>query len=485
MQALEILRQITAGTPYEGKLFLVGGIVRDQLLFGSHGEDIDIVLEGEAAELAGFLHTTGITDHAPVTYPQYGTAMVSVAGTKVEIVGARSESYERGSRKPATCRGTLEEDIYRRDFTINTLTRNLHTGEIGDITGRGLADLKAGIIRTPLDPVATFDDDPLRMMRAVKFACRLNFQIEANTLAGLKTRAARLAIISAERIRDEFTKVIMDPNVRRGMELLRETGLLEQFAPELAQTYGVTQNDYHIHDVWYHSLGVIDTIPPERGVALRLAGLLHDIGKPATRSVDAQGRVHFYEHQKVGAQMASELMRKLRFSNSETAEVEFLILHHLRVGEYDEEWTDTAVRRLLRECGDRLEDLITLTEADKSASNLDMPSVDIAALRARIERVQADLAGGIRSPLDGRAIMEITGIKQGAMIGAAKAFLENKVVEGVLRPDDEEKAVEMVKSEFGQNGQTPPLPSRARGGSDTGKPSPRRGGLGEVDEREE
>jgi poly(A) polymerase len=167
--------------------------------------------------------------------------------------------------------------------------------------------------------------------------------------------------------------------------------------------------------------------------------------------VDAGGRVHFYEHQKVGAEMASAFMRRLRFSNSEIAEVEFLVLRHLRVGEYDDGWTDTAVRRLLRECGDHLEDLIALTEADKAASNLDMPGVDIQALRARIDRVQADLVGGIRSPLSGKEIMEITGIQQGSAIGKAKSFLENKVVEGVLRSDDKAKAVEMVKSEFLQN----------------------------------
>lgn len=449
-QVLEALRRATEGTAYEGRLYLVGGIVRDRFRFqGSQreGGDVDIVLEGDAGELASFLHERGLAEHAPAIFPRFGTAMVSVLGRQVELVGARKESYERNSRKPATEPGDLSEDVLRRDFTVNTLLENLHTGEVLDLTGQGLDDIRRRIIRTPRDPRVTFDDDPLRMLRAVRFAATLEFKIDPDTYSAIREMAPRISIVSVERIRDEFVKILMRPNVS-GLEMLRDTGLLDQFAPELSELHGVTQNVYHLYDVWEHTLKTVESTPPQSGINMRLAALLHDIGKPSTRSVDENGAVHFYKHQCVGAEMARGILNRLKFPNAIIERVAFLISMHLRVGEYDEQWSDSAVRRLIRDAGERLEDLILLTQADKASSNPAMPSVDLEALRRRIATVRAQLAGRITSPLDGREIAAILGVGPGPEIGRAKAYLESEIIEGSLLPGDKAAAAELLQRRY-------------------------------------
>lgn len=449
--AIDKLKAATTATVYEGRLYLVGGIVRDRHLTDQPDEDIDIVLEGDAAELADFLYKVGVADHPPVTYPRFGTAMVSVDGRPIELVGARKESYDPTSRKPATVPGTLLDDVIRRDFTINTLLENLHTGEVLDLTGRGFADLSNRLIRTPRDPIATFDDDPLRMLRAIRFATRLEFTIDPATYEAIKARAVRLSIISAERIRAEFEKILACPNASVGLEMLRETGLLDQFAPELAAMHGVTQNIHHIYDVWTHTLKTLESLPPDSGIILKLAALLHDVGKPETRSVDEQGTVHFYRHEIVGAEIARHMLRRLRFSNATISEVALLIGMHLRVGEYSGNWSDAAVRRLIRDAGEHLDDLVTLTIADKAASNPAMPHVDIEAFRAHVKRVRDQLAGQrIRSPLSGREIMELLGLEPGPDIGAMKAFLESQIVEGNLLAGDKAAAADLLLRKYGK-----------------------------------
>ncbi len=421
-RAIEILRRATKASVYEGRLYLVGGIVRDKLLHKPPEEDIDIVLEGDAAELAAFLHDKKAAGSRPVIFARFGTAMIMVAGKQVELVGARVESYDAASRKPSTSPGTLLDDVLRRDFTINTLLENLHTGEILDLTGQAMSDLRDKIIRTPRKPLETFDDDPLRMLRAVRFAARLGFTIHPETRLALCDRAPRLGIVSGERIREEFVKILMTPRAAQAIESLRETGLLDIFAPEIVAMYGVGQNVYHIYDVWTHTMKVLEAIPIERGIALRLAALTHDIGKPRTRSVDETG-VHFYSHQAVGAEMSRRLMRRLKFSSSEIDEVAYLVSMHLRVGEYSRQWSDTGVRRLIRDTGERLEDLIVLTRADKAASNPAMPSVDLGALRVHIDKVREKLAGRkIASPLDGKEIIESAGHCSGAASGPNKGL---------------------------------------------------------------
>ncbi|MDO8587867.1 MAG: HDIG domain-containing protein [Armatimonadota bacterium] len=450
MRTLDRIREATKSSEYEGRLYLVGGIVRDKILGLPEEQDIDIVLEGDAAALAEFLHDKGLTEHFPVVYPRFGTAMVSLNGRKVELVSARTEKYEPESRKPDVQLASLRDDALRRDFTINTLLENLHTGEVIDVLGTALSDLKNRTIRTPTDPVSTFAEDPLRMLRAVRFAARFGFTIDRDALEAIRQEGDRLSIVSGERIRDELIKILASQGAITGLELLRETGLLRRFAPEIDRMSGVTQNIYHVYDCWTHTLKALEALPPDASLRLRLATLFHDIGKPDTRTVDEAGNVHFYSHQTAGVEIARRVMRRLRFSNDEIGYVAPMIHMHLRVGEYDDEWSDAAVRRLIRDVGDMLDDLIELTRVDKAASNLEMPSVDLEALRRRIAQVESGLAAAeIRSPLNGHEIMQVLGVKPGPVLREAKDFLTNEVIEGRLRPGDKAEAERLLKERFG------------------------------------
>jgi poly(A) polymerase len=258
-----------------------------------------------------------------------------------------------------------------------------------------------------------------------------------------------LSIVSAERIKDEFVKILMSDNASKGLEMLRETGLLDQFAPELSSMWGITQNIYHIYDVWTHTLKALEHVPPECGLTLRLTALLHDSGKPKTRSVDDSGNVHFYNHQVVSAEIAKTVLQRLKFSNSVVDKVAHLINMHLRVGEYNSCWSDAAVRRLLRETGDDLQDLILFTRADKAAANPDMPSVDLEALNNHIMKVEAALKGQrIESPLDGREIIELLEIEPGPRVGLMKNFLEEQIINGTLLPGDKVGAANLLSKKY-------------------------------------
>lgn len=452
IEVIESLREATSGTDYEGRLYLVGGIVRDRILGLPTEEDIDIVLEGDASQLADFLFDAGITDHKPVVFPRFGTAMVTISGHQVELVSARSESYASDSRKPEVAPATLQEDVFRRDFTINTLLENLHTAERLDLTGQGLCDLEKGIIRTPTNPLVTFEDDPLRMLRAVRFAARFGFHIDEETYSAIEQRSFRLGIISKERIRDEFTKMLMAKNSAIAIEMLRTTGLLGQFASELVEMHGVTQNVYHIYDIWTHTIKTIESLPDDADLCLRLAAVFHDIGKPATRTVDEKGQVHFYTHQAIGAEKTKKILTRLRFPNEIVARVTKIIFMHLRVGEFDEEWSDGAIRRLLRDAGSDLDALIELTRADRSAANPEYPSADLNELQKRIKEVMEKLdIEAIRSPLNGFEIMELLSIPEGPLLREVKDFLVNEIIEDRLALEDKEHAKQLVIQQWGEN----------------------------------
>ena len=310
--------------------------MRDRVLGKpSAKEDIDLVLEGDALALARFFRERGAADFEPVVYPNYGTAMIVVKGHPVEMVTARIESYATDSRKPESVRpGTLAEDATRRDFTINTLLQNLHTGEIVDPLGRAYADLEAGILRTPTDPKVTFEDDPLRMLRAVRFAARFGFAVEPFTWKALRQSAPRLSIISKERIREEFSKTLLTDRAPLGLNLLKDSGLLAEFAPELAAMVGVTQNEFHAYPVWEHTLIALGNLNADASLTLRLATLLHDVGKPPTKAVGDDGKVHFYGHAERGAEIARRFLSRLKYPNDVIAAVSTLVAQHMRIGDY-------------------------------------------------------------------------------------------------------------------------------------------------------
>ena len=459
-RALERLRNGLLGTPYEGMVYLVGGYVRDKLLGRPLPSDVDLVLEGDALELAQFLYERGVADHPPVTYPRFGTAMVHIGGLMVELVTARAESYHDTSRKPAEVQpATLYEDALRRDFTVNTLLENLHTGEIVDPLGTGLTDLQAKRLRTPRDPRETFYEDPLRMLRAVRFAVQLDFTLDPVAVQAIREQAERLKIVSIERIQAEFTRLMDSPPAAAGLQMLLEVGLLAQFAEPLLPMVGCTQNDYHLYDVWEHSLQTVQHIDPI-GLTipaweLRLAALLHDVGKPTTRTVGEDGTIHFYEHDRVGAEIARAWLRTLRYSNETIKRITTLVRLHMRPGFYTPQWRDAAVRRLIRDAGDLLEPLLRLVEADIQAQRHDVIHADIAALRQRIAQVQATQpATHWRSPLTGEQIMQRFGLKPSPLVGQLKRYLEEQVIGGTLHPDDTEHAVRLAEA-YLQQMQTP------------------------------
>ena len=446
---LETLRAATRGTEYDGRLFLVGGFVRDKVMgLSSAKDDIDLVLEGDSLALAHFLRQEGAADYEPVVYPNYGTAMVVVRGRPIEMVTARIESYAADSRKPETVKpGTLTDDAHRRDFTINTLLENLHTGEITDPLGLAFADIDAQTLRTPTDPRLTFQDDPLRMLRAVRFAARFGFAIEPFTWKAIRQSAPRLSIISAERIRDEFCKTLMTPRAPLGMELLRESGLLAQFAPELLEMVGVTQNEFHAYPVWDHTLIALGNLSPDASLPLRLATLFHDVGKPRTKGKGDDGRIHFYGHQDVGAEIVRRWMNRLKFPNDEIAAVSTLVAQHMRIGEYHAHWTDAAVRRLMRDLGPQLDALFEIHRVDVSAlgpGHTDISRAD--QLRARMKPIaDAQDISALTSPLDGLALMALLHLPPGKRVGEVKDYLTGEVVEGRLAPDDKAGAEKMAR----------------------------------------
>ena len=449
-RVLQVLRGAVRGTEYAGKLFLVGGFVRDQVLgLPSGKDDIDIVLEGDALALARFLREQGVADFEPVVYPKFGTAMVVVKGRDIEIVTARIESYAPDSRKPDSVEaGTLADDARRRDFTINTLLQSLDTGEITDPLGKAFADLDAQIIRTPADPKLTFQDDPLRMLRAVRFAARFGFTIEPFTWKAVRQSAPRLSIISAERVREEFCKTLLTTRAPLGLELLKDSGLLTQFAPELMAMVGVTQNEFHAYPVWEHTLLALGNLSSDVSLVLRLATLCHDIGKPSAKGIGDDGRVHFYGHAEAGAEIIRKLMNRLKFSNDEITAVVKLVAQHMRIGEYKPLWTDAAVRRLIRDLGPQLDNLFEIHRVDVSALSPDHRDISRASeLRARMAPIQeAQDICALTSPLDGQELMARLGLKPGKQLGAVKEYLVNEVVEGRLALDDKEGAEKLARA---------------------------------------
>jgi len=467
-QTLSRLREATRNSPYEGRIYVVGGLLRDRALGVPPGNDLDLVLEGDAVELALNLYKQGVAMHYPVSYPRFGTAMIHVgkpgqnckagqndneteSAAAVELVSARCESYHADSRKPRVWRGSLQDDVLRRDFTINTLLENLHTGEMLDLTGRAETDLRAGIIRTPVDPRDTFYDDPLRMLRAVRFAARFGFEIESATWEAMCAEAERLRppAVARERIREEFIKIIKLPgaNIRCGMELLLQAKLIDQFLPEMLPMVGCAQGPWHRYDVWTHTLFALEQLPDRTGDAMRLALLWHDVGKPNTRTEDERG-VHFYGHPAAGAEIARAMMQRLKFSNDDIRDVSTLVAKHMRLGEYRPYWGDAPVKRLIRDCGPYIDDLFVLARCDAAAAAIPPDeAVDLNALRARIDAINSvSNAAAIESPLDGNEIMEALHVGPGTHLRDGKEFLTNEVIEGRLMPGDQDAARDMVRA---------------------------------------
>lgn len=427
-ELLRLLKQ--AASEVGARAWIVGGYVRDRLL-GRHQPDLDIVVEdGRALELAErFARLAGAG--APVIFERFGTAQVALHGHQVEFVSARAESYLSESRKPDVRPATLEEDLRRRDFTVNTLLMDFD-GKIHDRLGHGRADLASGVLRTPADPMQTFSDDPLRMLRGIRFAAQLGFELAPDLLPAMRDMRDRLAppVVSAERVSDELRKMLTSERPQVAIELLDSGGLLEVVLPELAACKGVQQGGYHTHDVYGHTLLAVSMTPPDPVV--RFAALLHDVGKPRTAAPDGS----FVGHEVVGAEMAKAVLERLRFAQKEIEAVVTLIRLHLRPVYYGPEWSDGAVRRLAREAGPHLDRLLALARADLRASAYPHPE-KIDELQARLERVLAERPSRMAAPVDGEDIMRIRGIPPGPEVGRIKDRLNELVIDGVIPPTRE------------------------------------------------
>jgi poly(A) polymerase len=432
------------------ELALVGGPVRDALL-GREVTDLDVTTDARPEEVLGLVR--GWADAVWDVGIAFGTVGVRKGDHTLEITTYRAEAYDRTSRKPEVRYGdSLADDLMRRDFTINAMAVRLPSLELVDLHG-GLDDLQAGLLRTPGTPEESFSDDPLRMMRAARFASTLGVTVAPEVVAAMTAMCGRLAIVSAERVRDELVKLLLGAHPRAGLALLVETGLAQLVLPELPALSLELDEHHHHKDVYEHTLTVLEqaieletTHEPVTGpdLVLRLAALMHDIGKPKTRRFEDDGRVSFHHHEMVGARLTRKRMEALRFSSDDTADVARLVELHLRFHGYGEgEWTDSAVRRYVRDAGEHLARLHKLTRADCTTRNkkkADRLARTYDALEERIARLsEEEELAAIRPALDGNEIMAILDIPPGRDVGAAYAMLlELRLDRGPMSADEAE-----------------------------------------------
>jgi poly(A) polymerase len=428
------------------ELHLVGGSVRDALR-GELGDDLDFCTDAHPEETLRLVK--GWAEAIWETGRDFGTIGVQKDGLRIEITTFRAEAYDGVTRNPVVSYGTnLLDDLRRRDFTINAMAVSLPGHEFTDPYG-GLHDLAAGVVRTPAAPEMSFSDDPLRMLRAARFASKLRFTVDKPVIEAMTAMAADLDRITAERIRDEFTKLLCGADPVAGLRLLVDTGLADRFLPELSGLKLEIDEHAQHKDVYEHTLIVVQNAVRLEGEAgpdftLRMAALMHDVGKPATKDVGRDGRVSFHHHEVVGARMTKQRMKALKYPKDVTSDVVELVALHLRFYGYGRgEWTDSAVRRYVTDAGDLLPRLHKLTRSDVTTRNRRKAAAlaaDYDALEERIARIQAeeDLAR-VRPDLDGNAIMELLGIPPGPLVGQAWKYLKDlRLDRGPLSRDEAE-----------------------------------------------
>lgn len=434
--------------------YAVGGCVRD-LFLERPSKDFDFVTVGSGIELAEIVAARlGRGTHISV-FRNFGTAQVKRHDTELEFVGARRESYDRNSRKPVVEDGTLEEDLSRRDFTVNALAIRVNRDGFGTLVDLfdGIADMERRILRTPLDPDITFSDDPLRMMRAIRFATQLDFTILPETFEAIRRNAERIRIISKERIVDELMKIMRAPRPSTGWDLLLKSGLLAIIFPELAAMKGVDVVNGRGHkDNFYHTMAVLDNVAEKSDdVWLRWGALMHDIAKPVTKRWDEKIGWTFHNHNFIGAKMVPRIFRRMRLpQDAKMKYVAKLIELHMRpIALVEDEVTDSAVRRLIHDAGDDIEDLMTLCEADITSKNQEKVRriLDNFALvrRKMVDLNERDHIRNFKPPVDGTEIMETFGISGGPIVGQIKSAIKNAVLDGVIRNDHEEARELMLR----------------------------------------
>jgi poly(A) polymerase len=433
--------------------YVIGGFVRD-IYLGRESKDIDIVTIGKGIELAELIHKQlGDEAHLSV-FKNFGTAQVKINDLEIEFVGARRESYNRDSRKPIVEDGTLEDDQNRRDFTINALAIGLSKSNFGKLLDpfNGVGDIENKILRTPLEPEITYSDDPLRMMRAIRFSSQLGFTIEKDSLEAISKNKERIKIVSKERITDELNKIILSPIPSVGFKLLFDTGLLHIIFPEMVKLYGVeTINGKSHKDNFYHTLEVLDnTAKKSNNLWLRWSAILHDIAKPATKRFEPEHGWTFHGHEDKGARMVPKIFESLRLPlNEKMKYVQKLVLLHLRpIVLAKTEITDSAIRRVLFEAGDDVDDLMALCEADittKNPNKVKRYLQNFELVREKLKELEEkDKIRNWQPPVSGEEIMEIFNLPPCKKVGDLKNALKDAILDGII-PNEREVALIFLK----------------------------------------
>lgn len=426
-------------------LYLVGGSVRDALL-GRPGIDADFTTDAPPPEVRRLL-AAARPENVYAIGEKFGTICATFEGHTVQVTTYRGEQYNPRSRKPEVTFGvSLREDLARRDFTVNAMAQNLLTGEIVDPYG-GRDDLRLGIIRAVGDPDERFAEDPLRLLRAARFAATLAFTIERQTMVAIQARAGDLQHISRERVAEEMNKILLSERPSAGLRLLIELDLMRYIIPEVLPMVGMKRTAERRHkDVFNHVLQVVDRSPPT--LELRWAALLHDIAKPATFSY-RDGEVHFFGHEVLGAQWARDILNRLHFDRATVDAVSALVARHMRINTYND-WSDGAVRRFMREAGDQLDDLFALSRADITSHRFErvravLANVDSLEERCRELAAQAEI-DKLHSPLDGYELMRMFDRPPGPWLGKVKNYLLDLVLDGELDQDDKERGAELARA---------------------------------------
>ena len=443
--------------------YLIGGYVRD-LLLKRPSNDIDVVVVGSGIEMATKVAKKLGKNTQVSTFKTYGTAQVKNAHYELEFVGARRESYQHDSRNPIVEDGTLEEDQNRRDFTINALAICLNKSCFGKLLDPfdGLSDLEKKLLRTPLNPDTTFSDDPLRMLRAIRFATQLDFRISDETLESITRNAPRISIITKERISDEIAKIIASPKPSIGFRLLDKCGLLPLVFPELAALKGVEKRGNRAHkDNFDHTLKVLDNLALKSdNFWLRWGALLHDIAKPVTKIWDEEHGWTFHNHNFIGSKMVPSIFKKMKLPLGDPMKfVQKIVLLHMRpIILSENEVTDSAVRRLLFEAGDDIDALMTLCESDITSNNMEKVkhfSQNFQLVRSKLKQIEEkDRIRQFQPPVDGEEIMRIFGLEPCSLVGELKAQIKEAILDGII-PNEHDAAYNLLLELAAERGMKP------------------------------